>query len=75
MKREGRHDGSRNANYEGSAAAPGFAFGPVVWGKCNVCKYKFKQLPDGRIDMKDFRTHKAGHTAESLVKKKYTHGA
>lgn len=75
VTREGRHDGSRNPDYDYSAKAPGNAFGPVKWGKCNACPYRFKTLPDGKVDMKDFRAHKAGHTAESLLKKKYSHKA
>jgi hypothetical protein len=28
------------------------------WSSCNACRYPFRQL-DGRMNMGDFRTHKA----------------
>lgn len=29
--------------------------------KCNHCTYRFRKLDNGKIDMLDFRTHKATH--------------
>lgn len=74
-QREGRHDGSRNPNYQHSSEASAKGFGRVVWNKCNAkgCGYTFKTRPDGKMNMDDFRSHKATH--ELVAQTKYTHGA